>query len=260
MHGLIHDALDLHGGGVISIVGAGGKTSLMFALAQSLIAAGETVLTTTTTKIFFPPPACSPKVVISPSVPDLLAQAPDLLARHHHITAGRGFLPQANKLTGYSVQEMAALFSSTVFKWIIAEADGAARRPLKAPADHEPVIPDCSRWLFAVVGLDAIGCPLAEETVFRSAIYTDITGLKPGAPVDPASVAAALLHKHGIMKSCPETTRRYVFLNKADTPRRLKAGEAVAKVLMKKGTGAIHRIFIGCTRPRPLILKTYGPA
>ena len=49
-------ALMLGDGGVISLVGAGGKTSLMFKLAHELSKTGEPVLTTTTTKIFEPGP------------------------------------------------------------------------------------------------------------------------------------------------------------------------------------------------------------
>ena len=47
----LRDALKLDEGGVVSFVGAGGKTSLMFSLARELSKVGESVLTTTTTKI-----------------------------------------------------------------------------------------------------------------------------------------------------------------------------------------------------------------
>ncbi|MCK7504559.1 MAG: hypothetical protein MZV70_11045 [Desulfobacterales bacterium] len=52
------DALLLHGGGVVSLVGAGGKTSLMYRLARELAGTGQAVLTTTTTRIY--PPAGGP--------------------------------------------------------------------------------------------------------------------------------------------------------------------------------------------------------
>ncbi len=50
------DILKLKSQGVISIIGAGGKTSLMFSLAKELSKSGKKVLTTTTTKIFMPTP------------------------------------------------------------------------------------------------------------------------------------------------------------------------------------------------------------
>ena len=61
--------------GVISLVGAGGKTSLMFRLAHELAASGETVLTTTTTKILRPTAEQSKHIVISDSPVDILKKA-----------------------------------------------------------------------------------------------------------------------------------------------------------------------------------------
>ncbi|MCD4678214.1 MAG: hypothetical protein K8S18_19810, partial [Desulfobacula sp.] len=57
------DNLQLNRRGVISLIGAGGKTSLMFCLAKELENSGKTVLTTTTTKIFMPTPDQSPVTV-----------------------------------------------------------------------------------------------------------------------------------------------------------------------------------------------------
>ena len=55
----LRQALLLGEGGVISLVGAGGKTSLMFRLAHELSLTGDSVLTTTTTKIYVPEPVQS---------------------------------------------------------------------------------------------------------------------------------------------------------------------------------------------------------
>ena len=52
-HPLI-ESLDLRAREVISLVGAGGKTTLMFRLAKELVLTGEKVVTTTTTKILEP--------------------------------------------------------------------------------------------------------------------------------------------------------------------------------------------------------------
>jgi len=48
----LKEAFSIRKGEVISLVGAGGKSSLMQALADELAATGGTVITTTTTKIF----------------------------------------------------------------------------------------------------------------------------------------------------------------------------------------------------------------
>ena len=71
----IWDILPLKTGGILSVTGAGGKTSLMFHLAASLAGAGKRVLTTTTTKIFQPSPVQSKTLIISDSVEELLDEA-----------------------------------------------------------------------------------------------------------------------------------------------------------------------------------------
>ena len=60
----LKEALDIHPKDVISIVGAGGKTTLMFALARELSNKKGMVITTTTTKIF-PPSHPIPLICLS---------------------------------------------------------------------------------------------------------------------------------------------------------------------------------------------------
>lgn len=248
------DALGLRHGGVISLVGAGGKTSLMFQLARQFAAAGETVLTTTTTKIFVPDAKTSPFVVVAPRPGDLLAQAARRPSGVRHMTAGSAVLSSLKKLVGYHPQDIDALYASRYFKWMIVEADGAARKPLKVPAAHEPVIPASTDVLIAVVGLDAVGTSLTEKSVFRSGLYARMTGLRPGMQVDADSVATALTHADGIMKGCPPAVRRWIFLNKADTPRRRSTARSVATLLQMHRMPGLEKIIIGCAQPQ-LVLQ-----
>ena len=65
----------------------------------------------------------------------------------------------------------------------LVEADGAARKPLKAPAAHEPVLPEPLDCCVAVVGLDSVGQPLDDGHVHRSALVCAAAGQEPGWPV-----------------------------------------------------------------------------
>ncbi|MBW2707410.1 MAG: putative selenium-dependent hydroxylase accessory protein YqeC, partial [Deltaproteobacteria bacterium] len=89
----LRQALMLGDGGVISLVGAGGKTSLMFKLAHELSRTGGSVLTTTTTKILEPEPDQSSCVIVSDSVTRLIDRAKELIDKHHHMTMARDKLP-----------------------------------------------------------------------------------------------------------------------------------------------------------------------
>ncbi len=53
---------------------------------------------------------------------------------------------------------------------MIIEADGARKLPIKAPAEHEPVIPEFVNTVITVIGLSGLGKPLTEEWVHRPGI------------------------------------------------------------------------------------------
>ena len=50
---------------------------------------------------------------------------------------------------------------------LLIEADGSRQRPLKAPADMEPAIPEFIKTVVVVAGLPGLGKPLTEEFVHR---------------------------------------------------------------------------------------------
>lgn len=238
-------------GRVISLVGAGGKTTLMFSLAKWMAACGMKVVSTTTTKIFMPESTETCAVALDDSTARLICRAEELLSRHRHITLGAGCLTDQNKMKGLSTESVAALRRSGIADWIIVEADGAARRPLKAPAPHEPVIPADTMYLVAVAGLVAIGQTIDDRHVFRSDRFAALTGLSPGAPVTASSVASVLLHDNGIMKGAPAKACKIVFLNEAEQIGLRRAGAEVAALLRLTGGGRLHGVFIGSASQSP---------
>jgi hypothetical protein len=100
---------------------------------------------------------------------------------------------------------------------VIVEADGAAGRPLKAPADHEPVIPQSTTLVIALLGLSALGKPLGPEVVFRIALFKALTGLQEGDILTPEKLSKAFDEKAGLFKNATVSARRAVFLNQLDT-------------------------------------------
>ena len=240
-------------------MGAGGKTSLMFRLAHELSRQGGPVLSTTTTKIYMPNRKQSPIVMISESARTLAMEAGRILKRTPHISAGTRLIHFQNKLKGFPPESIDAICQSGVFRWIIVEADGAAGKSLKAPASHEPVIPECTKWGVGVVGLEAIGKPLTERWVFRPRLVSKITGLAQGASITESTIADTFMHANGIMKGFPVQTKRFVFLNQADTEERLAAGRRIAKMIMSQTAAGLAGVLIGQTLHEPFV-KEYYPA
>ena len=156
---------------VVTLVGAGGKTSALFRLADEAVASGRRVVTTTTTRIFASQAEQAPgRLVVDPDGNGSIdwAALEAELARHGHcllVTSLTG--PKCEGLPPTVVDGLAARAHDLGISLIAVEGDGSRRRPVKAPAPHEPVIPDCTTHLVPVAGLDALGLPLSEPYVHR---------------------------------------------------------------------------------------------
>jgi probable selenium-dependent hydroxylase accessory protein YqeC len=253
----LRHSLGLKKGGVISLVGAGGKTALMFRLARELASGGDRVLTTTTTKIRLPKRQQSSVVMVSDSAEHLLQRARFVLKRIPHITAARQVDHFQHKLRGFHPRTIDRIWQSGVFRWIIVEADGAAGKALKAPAAHEPAIPDSTCWMIGIVGLTVVGKPLNTEWVFRPQLVSNLTGLAPDAVISASAIAKLCLDKSGLMKDAPEQARRFVFLNQADLPGCLAAGQKIARILTSYARAFLNGVIIGHTIYEPIIEKYY---
>lgn len=153
---------------------------------------------------------------------------------------------------GYTAEEVDALLSRNVTPWILVEADGAAGRPLKVPAAHEPVVPSRTAVAVAVVGLGGLGQPFHPETVFRLEQAAAVTGLLPGEVVTPDAVAAMVTHDAGLFKNTPPGAVRLLFCNQADLPGAEESGKALASALARKHPGFLQGIYLGSLREKGL--------
>ncbi len=253
----LRHSLNLKNGGVISLVGAGGKTSLMFRLARELSIQGAPVLSTTTTKIYVPNRKQSSIVMMSESASSLAIEARAILKRNPHISAGNRLIPFQNKLKGFPPETIDAIWQSGIFRWIVVEADGAAGRPVKAPAVHEPVIPQCSKWVIGVIGLEAVGKPLTERWAFRPQRISQITGLAGGSILTESAIGDLLMDENGILKGAPAGATRMAFLNQADSQDRLESGRKILQMLVRQQKSGFARVIIGQTLYEPTVKEYY---
>ncbi len=99
---------------------------------------------------------------------------------------------------------------------VFLEADGSKMKPLKAPAAHEPPIPEWVNHVVVSVGVSVIGKPLCEEYVHRSEIFSTLSGLELGKPVTWHAIMRMLTHPQGGLKNIPRNARKSVLLNQID--------------------------------------------
>lgn len=232
---MLSAALGLEDARLISLCGAGGKTTLMFALAREFVARGERVLVTTTTRIARAEAAAA----------ESGARGAVLLFF--------GATPDSRKLTGIGPDRVNALKHSGEFDRILVEADGSAGRPLKAAAPHEPVIPSATDALITVAGLNGLGLPLQEANVFRAEVWAELTGTRLGSRVTPEAIACMARLPGGFFKGSPPSAQRILFLNRADTPERLKAAMQVVGFLGSSRDHPPERVALGCLLPIPRV-------
>lgn len=209
--------LDMERCPIVTLVGGGGKTSAMYALAHEGKLAGKRVVVTTTTHIM-----PHPELPLTGG-----AELPGLLDRYGAATVG---VMTGRKLSG-------GLPAAECLAWadlVLVEGDGARLHPLKAPAEHEPVIPPESGAVIAVAGLDALGQPIG-TACHRPERVCALLGRETDHPITPADVAFLLSHPLGGRKNVgPEMAFRCL-LNKADDETRRRQGEEIAALLERQG-------------------------
>ncbi len=218
---------------VVAFVGAGGKTTAMFRLAHELRAGGATPLVTTTTKILVPPLDPDERVVIEADRSALLAAVVRALAAGAIPIAAVG-TTHDGKLVGVPPELVDDLARVPGVTHVLVEADGAARKPFKAPRDGEPVIPAATTLVVAVVGVDALGRPVS-VAAHRPEVVMALTGLAADDMLDARSIARAMLAERGVMRGAPPTARSAVIVNKADDAVRLRDARALASELIAQG-------------------------
>ena len=263
---MLIQALGLEGARLISLCGSGGKTTLMFSLAREFIAAGERVLITTTTKMAHEEMQGWHSVSATTAA-QVLEQARSLLpeagaGRAGGVIAYSRLGREGHRIAGFAPEIVDSLARSGRFDRILVEADGSARKPLKAPAAHEPVIPSSTDALLIVAGLNGLGLPLSAENLFRPEIWSRLSGLAAGEPVTPESLAQCVAHPEGLARGCPEAARRMLFLNQADSLERRTDAMRVAECLAGAPECRLARIVIGWLLPAPAVadVLTCAPA
>jgi probable selenium-dependent hydroxylase accessory protein YqeC len=227
---------------VTAIVGAGGKTSLMLYLARMV---PRTCLITTTTKVG------SDQILEA----DARFCYSEFLMRNTPVYPKRMIwvspeLSTSNtKISGFELDqfsEFAAVAKKRMLP-VIVEADGAHMRHIKAPAQHEPVIPKETNFLLHVTGMDVLGKPADDQTVHRLPFFLDVTELREGDILNEESIIRLLLPPEGGFKNSPSVCKKIAVLNQVDTSDLMDAAYRISKVLLENGIDDvwISRLFPG---------------
>jgi len=260
---LISKALGLKEKVFISLVGAGGKSTLYKRLAEELALKNKRTILTTTTKMFtwqLAPFIKKGKLVEGCDEETIRRY----IKKYFSVESKAGRLAVIGekiedsgeeKISGPPPDWLDKWWEDKLADYFLIEADGASGRPVKAPASHEPAIPLSTTDLVGVIGIDALGYSLQEENVFRSEIFSRLTGLKLGEKIGIEALSLLICHPEGLFKGAPPGCRRHLFINKVEGSKGLKIAEELTFEVLKICHRRISDIIIGAAGQKEVVAE-----
>ena len=274
-------------GHVVSLVGGGGKTTLLYALSAYCTAKGWRVLTSTTTHIRKPVNVPWIAVNEEEKTASLECESININKKAQcENTAWENAGKERDCLWQQGIyvvagtpaphEKLTSLPEPIRSEWIsdaditFLEADGAKCLPCKFPAAHEPVILPQSDIVLAVAGLSALYRPLG-EVCFRAELAIEAWNrdvcedgdeaypkegkrlleevpISKDTSLTPELLAWLLGSENGARKDISGRSF-FVVLNQADTPERREDGRKVLDILKQSyGIQGILTSFSGTER------------
>lgn len=236
---------------LIALVGGGGKTSLIQAVARAV--PGRVVLTTTT--------RLGRQQVAEMAVTTAVFTYPHLDALAQHLAQAHAALlvgvREGDKVRGVPLALPAQLLQADTADVVVVEADGARLRPLKAPAAHEPAMPDGATLVVPVVGIDAVGRS-ADEVAHRPERVVALLAARGeevtrDEPLTAAHVAAVLVDAQGGLKAVPAAAQVIPFINKVETAAQRAVARQIARAALREPR--ITQVVVGAAQRDPVVVE-----
>ncbi len=220
--GLI-EALDVNGG-IVCAVGAGGKKTLLYRLAEAF--PGRVAITNT---VFAAP------VPASVGASNVIARPAKLQERVREAGGNRlaYTLPdiKSGRHAGVPAELVSAIHRSANLDLTLVKADGARMRWLKAPAENEPVLPPGTTRVLVLLSARALGEPLSARVAHRVDAVAKITGLTPGETVNPTAFARLFSSASGVAARTAGAPAMAI-INMVDDANRLGLAEQAARAML----------------------------
>ena len=232
---------------IISFVGAGGKTTMMFKLAEEL-RANNKVLVTTTTKIYIP---LDDKY-------DFICTDKEMIPRYITMNENGIYIlglavNGENKILGLSAKELDELVP--YFDYILIEADGAKEKQLKGWNEFEPVIYGKTTKTVGIIDIQSCGILINENNIHRSKIFCEITGAKEGETVKLEDLSKLIFHPKGLFKGAQG--EKILYINKIEAPNHLILARLLVVEINLKNKKLLNSVFIGSLKTNIYFVESH---
>lgn len=221
----------IQGKQIISLIGSGGKTSLMWYLADYF--RQESVLVSTTTKI------CYPKQ----SLYDYF---------YNKDFSQIGMDGQGITVAGICIEGISKLSAppETIqqafsrFDKIFLEADGSKQLPLKGWESFEPVVLPKTTITIGILPISALERTIDHSNIHRLPIFLDLVKANQGDKIQEETLAEIISNPNGLWaKSCG---KKILCINQVETQNQLRQAKKVVELLTPELLDCLTKI-IACS-------------
>lgn len=198
---------DLPEKAIVSIIGSGGKTTLLNYLAKK--SAAEKVLVATTTKMKKPQKADYDQIYFSEF---------DQLGKEIGISFAANLISEEEKVTFPADPTVRQSFEK--FDQVFLEADGSKQLPLKAWADFEPVIFPETTVTIGVIPIKILHKKISAATIHRLPLFLEWLSVSADEKVTLRLLAEIVTKERGLFYLAQGS--EILFINQVETEDDLK--------------------------------------
>ncbi|MBL1141891.1 MAG: putative selenium-dependent hydroxylase accessory protein YqeC [Proteobacteria bacterium] len=184
--------------GIVSCIGAGGKKTTMFHLAEAHT--GRVGITATAHIEYFPKTLEATNYIGDENELFNAIKKDNVSKRIAFAKPSERFGRRAG-VSPTSIQKYKDVGN---FDLLVVKADGARGHFVKAPADHEPAIAPCTDTVIPILSAKVIGLPLNDEIAHRVEQISKVTGLDEGDKIEVVHIARLLSSNEGALKNIGE--------------------------------------------------------
>lgn len=228
----MNDVFKIKDKDVVSIVGSGGKTTLMNYLAKEFNK--RKVLVSTTTKIRIPSQDFYDFIAFNKEEADAIK---NINNKGIYVLGSK---IKDNKLESFDLEYMKSITDN--FDIVLLEADGSKEKYIKGWNETEPVILDNTTITIGIINLEILGKLVNENNVHRVEQFMDLTGAKLNDVIEKEHLIAVIRGEKGLFKN--SKGRRILLINGVKDNKTRKIANEITETILKKHN-KIDEVIIG---------------
>ena len=233
------DTFKINNKDIITIIGAGGKTSLMFS-ASSLLRNDYKVLVTTTTHIYIPDNNLYDKIIMLTDFEN--ENYNNILQNNKNgVYVIGSHIVNNSKIKGLTFDMLDKI--TPYFDVVIIEGDGSKEKSLKGWNDNEPVIYPKTTKTIGIVDISSIGIDINEENIHRVDKFLEIINDYSNNKVNIEHLEKLILNEKGLFKF--SKGEKILFINKIEDINKRKNALNIIKDIKNENQSYIDKFIYG---------------